>query len=131
MALLAMKKICLLLIRGDGDTGVDLIEMIVVFLVAGGVDDSYNRLSDSTEMLKSTSSAWVTVNNLPRKMYGIRGVTLGNILYMTGGYDGDNIRDEILKWTGQDWEEVGKMKEARRFHEVSIIRLDEIEDYCT
>merc|ERR1719477_339578 len=65
-----------------------------VFLVAGG----YKLFS--TEMLTRTSSAWVMVNNLPRNIYALRGVTLGNILYMTGGYDGNNYRDEIYKWTG-------------------------------
>ena len=41
------------------------------------------------------------------------------------------MRDEILKWTGQDWEEVGKMKKARYYHAVSTIRLGEIKDFCT
>ena len=54
-----------------------------MFLVAGGYDDDDGRLS-STEMLTRTSSAWVMVNSLPRKISGVRGVTLGNILYMTG-----------------------------------------------
>ena len=64
-----------------------------MFLVAGGWDGSTYRnagefnLPDfftSTEMLTRTSSAWVIVNNLPRKMTGVRGVTLGGVLYMTG-----------------------------------------------
>jgi len=96
-----------------------------VFLVAGGKDDSFNRLN-SAEKLTSTSSAWVMVNNLPRKMTGLRGVTLGGVLYMTGG-----DTDKIYQWTGQDWEEVGKMKKARVNHAVSTIRLDDIKDYCT
>ena len=54
-----------------------------MFLVAGGKDDHSNRLN-SAEMLTRTSSAWVMVNNLPRKMDGVRGVTLGGVLYMTG-----------------------------------------------
>jgi len=100
-----------------------------VFLVVGGNDGS-NKLS-STEMLTRTSSAWVMVNSLPRKMQAMTGGTLGNILYMTGGYDGNNrYRDEIYQWTGQDWEEVGKMKKARSLHTVSIISLDEIKDLC-
>jgi len=97
-----------------------------VFLVAGGWDIS------STEILTRTSSAWVMVNSLPRKIFAVRGVTLDNILYMTGGLDdGDNERDEIYKWTGQQWVEVGKMKKARSFHAVSTIRLDDIKDFCT
>jgi len=100
-----------------------------VFLVAGGYDGS-NYLS-SAEMLTRTSSAWVMVNNLPRKIDGVRGVTLGGTLYMTGGSDGSYFRDEIYKWTGQHWEEVGKMKKTRSDHAVSTIRLDEIKDFCT
>jgi len=103
-----------------------------VFLVAGGYDgtiDDYN-IFNSAEKLTRTSSAWVMVNNLPRKMTGVKGVNLGGVLYMTGGRD-DGKRHEIYRWTGQDWEEVGKMKKARQFHAVSSIRLDEIKDYCT
>jgi len=102
-----------------------------VFLVAGGYDNSKN-IFNSAEKLTRTSSAWVMVNNLPRKMNGIRGATLGGVLYMTGGVDdGGNYRAEIYQWTGQDWEEVGKMKKARVNHAVSTIRLDDIKDYCT
>ena len=54
-----------------------------MFLVVGGLDASYKRIS-STEMLTRTSSAWVTVNNFPRKISDIRGGTLGGTLYMTG-----------------------------------------------
>ena len=47
----------------------------------------------------------------------------GNIQY-SGGYDGYG-HDEIFQWTGDDWEEVGKMKMARSYHAVSTIRLDD------
>merc|ERR1719153_1845604 len=82
-----------------------------VFLVAGGYDKS-NRLN-SAERLTKTRSAWVMVNNLPRKITKLKGVTLGGVLYMTGGsVDGHKKRDEIYQWTGQDWKKVGKMKKA-------------------
>ena len=58
-----------------------------MFLVAGGYEmmmDDGPILTSSTELLPRGSSAWVTVNNLPRKMYGGRGATLGTDLYMTG-----------------------------------------------
>ena len=51
-------------------------------MVAGGFDKL--RYMSSVEKLTRTSSAWVMVNNLPRKMHGVRGVTLGGVLYMTG-----------------------------------------------
>ena len=53
-----------------------------VFLVTGGYD-GYDRLS-STELLTSSTSSWTMANNLPRSMSGVRGVTLGGVLYMTG-----------------------------------------------
>ena len=54
-----------------------------VFLVAGGMFPRNHTIS-STEMLTRTSSAWVTVKNLPRKIKGLRGITLGGVLYMIG-----------------------------------------------
>merc|ERR1719481_623990 len=100
-----------------------------VFLVAGGYFRG-NYLS-STEVLASTSSAWVLANNLPRKLWGMSSVTLGNIIYLTGGSDGDNIRDEVYQWTGEDWVEVAKMKKARYSHAASTIVMNEnIMKFC-
>ena len=51
----------------------------------------------------------------------------GNIQY-SGGYSdvgSSGSRDEILKWTGDDWLEVGKMQRARSYHAVSTIRMDD------
>ena len=49
----------------------------------------------------------------------------GNIQYSGGKDDGGIYRDEIFQWTGDDWEEVGKMKMARHDHAVSTIRMDD------
>ena len=49
----------------------------------------------------------------------------------SGGYDGDNERDEVYQWTGEDWVEVAKMKKARSYHAVSTIVMDEnIMKFC-
>ena len=56
---------------------------MTIFLVTGGWDGAGVYLS-STEVLSSPSSTWTMVSNLPRSMYGVRGVTLGGVLYMTG-----------------------------------------------
>ena len=102
--------------------------------MAGGWGDD-NRHS-STEVLASTSSAWVLANNLPRKMSGVRSVTLGNIIYLigeynivgwgtdnildSGGYDGDRSYDEVYQWTGEDWvggqDEEGQVLPCRLHH---------------
>ena len=47
----------------------------------------------------------------------------GNIQYSGGEAMG--IEGGIFQWTGDDWEEVGKMKMARGYHAVSTIRLDD------
>jgi len=96
-----------------------------VLLVAGGYNKVYSPIS-STELLTSPSSAWVLANNLPRPMYGIRGVTVSGVLYMTGF-------NEVYSWTGDAWLEAGKMKERRDYHAVSTIQMDneQIMEYCT
>jgi len=100
-----------------GDTGEQ------VFLVTGGRDDGFPLLS-STEVWSTSSSSWTMATNLPRSMGSMRGVTLGGVLYMTGGAGGD-FYDDIYQWTGAAWEEVGKMKMARYSHAVSTITLDD------
>jgi len=101
-----------------------------VFLVAGGYDGEYTDIA-TTELLRSTSSAWVTGRNLPRKMAGLVGVTIppGN-LYMTGGYHGWAFGDVYL-FTGSSWMKVGNLKKTRGYHAVSAVVMDEeITQFC-
>jgi len=103
-----------------------------VLLVAGG----YNKMNDdisSTELFISPSSAWVFANKLPRDMYGMKGVTVGGVLYMIGGFSfSGGIRNEVYSWTEDTWLEVGKMKQQRDDHAVSTIQMDkELMEYCT
>ena len=53
-----------------------------VLLVAGGYGKG-GGLS-STELLPTNTSAWVKANPLPRKLYYVRGITMDDVLYMTG-----------------------------------------------
>ena len=53
--------------------------------MAGGCD-GFKPLS-STEVLASTSSAWVLVNDLPRNLHELKGVTISNRFFITGEYD--------------------------------------------
>ena len=54
---------------------------IQVFLVTGGLS---NRYLDTTEILVEGDSSWTTVGNLPKAVYGIRGVSFNNRIIMTG-----------------------------------------------
>ena len=53
-----------------------------VLLVAGGDNDAW---VSSTEVLYSQASRWVLATPLPRGVTGLAGVTVGGVLYMTGG----------------------------------------------
>ena len=55
-----------------------------VLMVAGGLDCNQDRLS-STEQLLGESGSWKTTSSLPRAVGGVVGITLDNILYLTGG----------------------------------------------
>ena len=52
-------------------------------MVAGGVDSNYDTIS-STEVLTTDSPAWTMATPLPRAVYGVRGITIGNIVTLTG-----------------------------------------------
>jgi len=111
--------------RGDGTQ---------VLLVAGGWDEHPDRLS-STEVLTLDSPGWTLTTPMPRNLWGLRGVTVDGKLYMTGGVGGlhGSYRDEIMAWGDdeQEWEEIGKMKIARRFHAATTIKMDnQAMEYC-
>merc|ERR1711963_344866 len=58
----------------------------------------------------------------------------GCAMYITGGYDGDNYRDEIYKLNTKtmNWVEVARMKTPRRFHGLSVIKFSQVADkFCT
>ena len=58
-------------------------------LVTGGYGAS-DRLS-STELMVGTASAWVFTGELPSPLYGLRGATIDNMVFMTGNSNYNNI----------------------------------------
>ena len=104
-----------------------------MLLVAGGAPGYLS----STEILANPSSDWVLTTNLPRRMEGLIGASVAGVVYMTGGYNGLSADpgeawiDDVYRWTGNDWIEVGKMKEPRFNHAVSTIMLEEeVMQFC-
>lgn len=107
-----------------------------VLLVAGGMDLKYNLFS-STEVLTSESTAWTLTTPLPSARMALRGVSVDNRVYMTGGENRingeENYMDDILEWLDeeQEWVLIGKMKMSRSEHGASTIELDdEAMEYC-
>jgi len=102
-----------------------------VLLVTGGYNVQWTDV-DSTEILPPDSSSWVWAAKLPRQMYGMKGVTLGGVLYMTGGFGfSSSSRDEVYSWTEESWVEVANLKVPRRQHAASLIVMDDdLMEFC-
>jgi len=82
--------------------------------------------------MDSSSITWTTVGDLPLPLVGLRGATLENIVYMTGGADlarrtnGPpelNIQSLILSYdmNSRTWETVANMTSARCGHAVTVM----------
>merc|ERR1712131_279747 len=104
-------------------------DMQRVFLVAGGWDGS-NRLS-STETLVEGGQAWNFQQPLPSGRTGLRGISLPNTVIMTGGYNGRKV-DDVLTYVPEtsDWKKVGSMKTARYYHGASLVKIEDVVDFC-
>jgi len=119
--------------RGDHACGSYVrLDGAQVLLVAGGFDVDNNQRLASTEVFTEESNRWKLTNPLPRALEGFSGVTLGNIVYIIGGFD-NSSRDEILAWNdaSQEWKQNGRMQVPRMFPAATTVKLvDEIINYC-
>jgi len=106
---------------------------VKVLLVTGGGDGPEGSFS-STEILRmdSSSNTWTTVGDLPLPLQGLRGATLGNVVYMTGGAERVrrtyapaelNFRSLILRYDmkSRTWETVANMTSTRWGHAVTVL----------
>ena len=53
-----------------------------MYLVAGGIDAGFKNTFSSTEVYRE--GRWSTVGPLPAMVHGLQGVTVDNIVFMTG-----------------------------------------------
>jgi len=103
----------------------------LVYIVAGGRNDV--EYLESAEFYKFGQPAWALLGDLPSRRAGLRGATLNNNVFMTGGVDSTGeVLDEILMLNKQTlmWQYVGQMKEKRFAHAVSTVKLDDFKPYC-
>jgi len=101
----------------------------MVLIVAGGLSMNREVLS-STERMTIGSAAWTTVNALPRTLYDMASLTVGNLVYLTGGRDNYVSRSEVLVLDGEDWREVGQLKIARNEHAATMINTASLMEFC-
>ena len=66
--------------------------------------------------------SWRETDNLPSPTDSLRAAVVNNILYVTGGYNGDPL-STILSWnpSEESWTEVGNLKVARYYHAVVAV----------
>ena len=69
---------------------------------------------------------------LPSPRALLRAAKVGELLHVTGGYDGSSAMEEILTWdsVSESWSVVGHMETARRYHGVTEVSLAVVADYC-
>jgi len=105
------------------------------FLVTGGFD---NTITDrwgafaSTETLNvDAGGSWKYVGPLPTARHSLKGITINNQLYMTGGFYASAIAD-ILKYDilNHKWIKTGNMYSGRRSHSLTLLPLKDIKPYC-
>ena len=101
-------------------------------MVAGGADNSKRPMS-STETLLVGSASWEMASSLPAAVEGLRGVTIGDDIFLTGGMADNGTRSDVLRYivARNEWEIVGNMAKPRSAHAATAINLgSEILEYC-
>ena len=69
---------------------------------------------------------------LPSPRYGLQATLVGNILFVTGGFDGSNDLTSVLSWDSLDksWQAAGNLDVGRRFHATVAISRSIVAPYC-
>jgi len=102
----------------------------MVLMVTGGW--SYNDIYyDSTETLVIGEQAWTFAQPLPRPLFSVGSISLGNKVFIFGGsVRGRNLQKKILAFDGKSWEEVGQMRKPRASLGVSRIVSPDETGFC-
>ena len=63
---------------------------------------------------------------LPTPRYGLRATVVGDVLYVTGGFDYPNYLTSVLSWNpaGETWQEVGNLAVARAYHATVAVPVE-------
>ena len=101
-----------------------------MLLVTGGTKHGGSGGSShlySTEILEDTAGTWRITGPLPSVRSGLRAASVENNIFLFGGFKGgwtERYIKDILRYNNKNhtWEEVGQMKQARRWHAVSVLK---------
>merc|ERR1712038_1804198 len=102
----------------------------MVLLVTGGWQYSGVWIHlDSTEVLEDImAGTWRMTAPLPSTRYGLSAASVQNNIFVFGGYDGNSLSDILRYNKNHTWEEVGQMKEGRRYHAVALV--EDVANLC-
>ena len=66
---------------------------------------------------------------LPSPMVGLRATVVGDVLFVTGGWDGDNYPTSILSWdpVAESWQQAGDLAMGRYDHAAVAVPTSLIE----
>ena len=80
----------------------------------------------------TNSGTWKDAEPLPAARTSLRGVSIGQDFYVTGGEDLDLVQDEILSWDPitESWTVAGHLLFERSNHGVVEVSLDVFAKYC-
>merc|ERR1719300_1167394 len=108
-----------------------------VYIVVAGLD--WPNYLDSTEMFDGSSWNYVKSAKFPHRIDGIRGISIDNKIYVTGGHNGHKSYNFLFQYDNKQekWEklnEVALVKE-RAYHAVSLLDVCSLtpltnESYC-
>ena len=109
-----------------------------MLLVTGGsVGLSATDYLSTTEVMTYSSGkpgSWRFAGQLPSPRLGLRGVTLGQGLYVTGGFSGSSYYDSIVSWSGtsETWALAGNLTVGRTYHGLASPPLAHLQGmgYC-
>jgi len=115
----------------------------LVYLVAGGKNGGNGQMigfEKTTEMIVTGETSWTIVGDLPSPRAGLRGASVDNNIFMTGGYwaieGGQSVEDEtfseilIFNKDLKSWTKTDYLFKPRFSHAVSALPLDKIQPHC-
>ena len=70
---------------------------------------------------------------LPSGRYGVRAAMVDNVVYVSGGYDGDKYFTSILSWdpTSESWQLAGDLAAARIHHAALAVPSSILKPWCS
>jgi len=116
--------------RWDHACGAYTVGETTMLIVAGG---GRELPLASTEVVEYPSDqSWRSVGQLPSPRWGLRSVSLGGTLLVTGGGDASSETDEVVAWdpVTEEWEVAAHLSSSRGNHAVAEVPFNLLANFC-